>query len=653
MSVQFGRWNFNGEPAAPDCLEKVQPLLGLYGPDGGSSFSAGGVSISCGAFHTTKESRTETQPYVLKSGAVITWDGRLDNRAEFIDLMRDAPSIGAADGAIVAAAYQRWGTACFRQLIGDWALSIWDPRERSLVLAKDPVGTHHLYYSLDECHVSWSTILEPLVLFARKSFALDEEYIAGCLSFFPAAHLTPYAGIVSVPPSSFVRIRGGRQSVNRYWDFDPAKRIRYKSDREYEEHFRIVFGESVRRRLRSDRPVLAELSGGMDSSSIVCMADTLLARRVTDAQRLDTVSYYDDSEPNWDERPYFTKVEEQRGRVGLHIDVGSQNSPRTEFESNQCRILPASEGEPSEASKKLRAFLTANGYRVLVSGFGGDEVLGGVPNPTSELEDLLARGEVKTFAHQLKLWALDKRRPWFHMFLEVVCRFLPPALVGVPEHLRPAPWLDPDFVNRQRAALTGYESRLRLFGPLPTFQENLSTLEALRRQLACDVLPSEPTYEKRYPYLDRDLLEFLFALPREQLVRPGQRRSLMRRALVGVIPQELLNRKRKAFAARSPLLRIAEQSDGPLQMRDQMVMASLGMIDGAAFRAELEKARAGREISPIALLRTIGIEMWLRNLARCGVRNDERAPGEKLHIITKNAHFPPHHTVFQLKASLG
>ena len=99
------------------------------------------------------------------------------------------------------------------------------------------------------------------------------------------------------------------------------------------------------------------------------------------------------------------------------------------------------------------------------------------------------------------------------------------------------PWLQSSFVKRHRAALTGYPSRTKLFGPLPSFQDNLGTLDALRRQLARTALPFEPPFEKRYPYLDRGLLEFMFAIPREQLVRPTQRRSLMRRALVGIVPR--------------------------------------------------------------------------------------------------------------------
>src|SRR5436309_9702594 len=142
---------------------------------------------------------------------------------------------------------------------------------------------------------------------------------------YPAVHLTPCVDIHSVPPSSWVLLRPGSHTGSKYWDFDPGKNIRYRTDCEYEEQFRTVFAQAVERKVRSDRPVLAELSGGRDSSSIVCMADTVIARGEAECPRLDTISYYDDSEPNWNERPYFTKVEEKRDRAGFHINVGLQD----------------------------------------------------------------------------------------------------------------------------------------------------------------------------------------------------------------------------------------------------------------------------------------------------------------------------------------
>jgi asparagine synthase (glutamine-hydrolysing) len=627
MSAQFGRCNFDGKPVDPQELDRVRPVLAMYGPDAEGIFRKDNVGIVYRAFHTTRESRLENQPHVSPSGVVITWDGRLDNREDFIGQLGHESSTGSTDLSIVLDAYERWGTDAFAKLVGDWAVSIWDRRTHSLILAKDFVGTRHLYYSINKDQVTWSSILDPLVLFAGKTFSLDEEYIAGWLSFFPATHLTPYVGIYSVPPSSLVLLRSGKHATSKYWDFDPGKRVRYGTDREYEEHFRVTFAKAVKRRLRSDSPVLAELSGGMDSSSIVCMADTIMVGGTAGTPRLDTVSYYSDSEPNWNERPYFTKVEEKRGRLGCHIEVGSQESFMLEFETDFFAATPASAGPPNEATKHLAAYIGQQGDRVVLSGIGGDEIMGGVPTPTPELDDLLARGHFGGLAHQLKVWALNKRKPWFHLLFEAVRGFFPPAIVGVPEHMRPAPWVHSNFVKRNRAALIGYESGLNLLGPLPTFQHHLSTLNVLRRQLGCTPWSSDPAHEKRYPYLDRDLLEFIYAIPREQLVRPGQRRSLMRRALVGIVPDELLKRKRKAFVARSPRAAISRDWTNLVAMSRHMNSGSLGIVNATSFYRALEEARQGHEVAIVPLLRTVAVELWLKSLVRWKVlhKQDEEA----------------------------
>src|SRR5277367_6291958 len=107
MSVQFGRWSFEGQPPAPDYIEKVSAALAPYGPDSNESYSKGDVRILYRAFHTTKESRREKQPHISSSGTVITWDGRLDNRAELISELRDSQTVNSTDLAIVAAAYER------------------------------------------------------------------------------------------------------------------------------------------------------------------------------------------------------------------------------------------------------------------------------------------------------------------------------------------------------------------------------------------------------------------------------------------------------------------------------------------------------------------------------------------------------------------
>lgn len=616
MGVQFGRWNCDGSPVELDYLNQVKTGLSPYGPDQ-ECFVGDGIAILYCAFHTNRESRRERQPLSLASNFILTWDGRLDNRTDLTRrLQHELPVSEATDLDIVAAAYERWNIQCLAMLSGDWALSVWNPSTRKLILAKDPVGGRHLYYSRDRHHITWCTILDPLVLLADQSFDVNEEYVAGWLSFLPAPHLTPYVGIHSVPPSSFVVLEPEKCAAKKYWDFDPRKQVRYKTDGEYEEHFRAVFVEAVRRRLRSDTPVLAELSGGVDSCSIVCVADAIIAGGNAGTPRLDTVSYYNDFEPNWDERPFFTRVEEKRGRIGCHIDVSSQE-PITFLATNEgFAATPACGAPPTTSSRLFSENVLSNGNRVVLSGIGGDEFAGGVPTPLPELEDSLARGRIRELVHLLKIWSLKARKPWFYLLFEAAREFLPAACVGVPEYKRAAVWLQPDFAARNRPALAGYEARVNFLGPLPSFQHNLGTLDAVRRQLSCFALPINPCYEKRYPFLDRDFLEFMFAVPRSQVVRPGQRRSLMRRALAGIVPDEILNRKRKAYLQRSSMIAIAAEMSGLLDMSYRMVSSALGFVDPEAFRGVLLKAANGQETPTVAIMRTLGLENWLRR-RRC------------------------------------
>jgi asparagine synthase (glutamine-hydrolysing) len=642
MSAQFGKCNFDGTPIDPRDLEEVRPVLAPYGPDGEGYICQNNFGTLYRALNTTKESQREIQPCVTKSGSIITWDGRIDNREELIAGVGARLSHESPDLEIVAAGYLRWGTGLFRRLMGDWALSIWDPKDRSLILAKDYVGTRHLYYRFSRQQATWCTVLDPLVLFARQSVQIEEEYLAGWLSLFPAAHLTPYAGIHAVPPCSFVCLTEENRSVARYWEFDPVKSIRYRTDPEYEEHFRVAFAQSVRRRLRAGDPVLAELSGGMDSSSIVCMADRVMACRVCQAPQLDTVSYFDDSQPHWNERPYFTQVEQQRGRTGCHIDVSREREFRGESEDPWFPATPANT-RPRQAKQQLMAFMERQGNRVVLSGFGGDEVTGGVPLATPELMDLIVRGQFRSLCAQLKRWALEKRKPWLHLLGQAFKGLLPFNLESRAEGIFREPWLRPSFAERNLTALRGYPAKLKPYGGLPSFQENISTLDALRRQLSLDALPLPWPCERRYPYLDRNFVEFLFAIPREQLLRPGQRRSLMRRALAGIVPAAVLARRRKAFLLELSLPGFLSRF---LASGNELLIADAGVVDADRFLETTCAVERGTHSASLAFMRVLDLEHWLRHLRNQGILTGLKSEQESSWARTESIcmNLPPGHS---------
>jgi asparagine synthetase B (glutamine-hydrolysing) len=132
-------------------------------------------------------------------------------------------------------------------------------------------------------------------------------------------------------------------------------------------------------------------------------------------------------------------------------------------------------------------------------------------------------------------------------------------------------------------------------------------------------LHSELLRDTRYPYYDRDLLEFMYAIPREQIVRVGQRRSLMKRALVGIVPDEVLNRKKKeAVPQESPKGSPKEPPHLP-EIGQHIASGAIGIVDSDRFAEALQKARRNEDVPIGSLNRTLTLESWLRHLTLQGV----------------------------------
>jgi asparagine synthase (glutamine-hydrolysing) len=611
MSVQFGVCNLDGEPVGEDVLAQIEDLLVSYAPDGVSVLRQKSSALLYGSFETGSNP-TQLQPHRLANRDWMIWDGRLDNRNDLIRASRSLTT-RSTDVEIVASTYERLGTGMFSQLIGDWAISIFSDDRQEVVLARDFIGARPLFYRVDDRHVAWSTVLEPLVLVENGVPRPSQPYVAGWLSSFPRSGLTPYEHVLSVPPSSTVRIRSGRLTVSNYWDLDPTQTIGYRTDRDYEEHFRCTLREAVRRRIVSTKPVLAELSGGIDSSSIVCIADSLLADGESLAPRIDTVTYYDSAEPNWDELPYAQSVEQSRGRSGSHIDIGPHSFEHSDRRSNRFRVIPTSPYARSSAADSFSQLLKNRGYRAVLSGLGGDEILGGVPTPLPELADLLVGLEPARFFRQSVRWAFAKRKPIVTLWSALLWQFLPQGQ-GV-SHLPSAQltWLTKEFAARCERDLRVPFRRTKVTGSRPSFQANLFAVDSCRSQLSCTALESNPVYEWRYPLLDRDLVSFCASVPREQMVRPHERRSLMRRALADIVPWEILQRRRKAYVSRA-LVAIVSADFARLRSGGSFLAEELGIVDCKKLEHAVQNAEQGRAVATVPLLRTLALEDWLRSL---------------------------------------
>jgi asparagine synthase (glutamine-hydrolysing) len=604
MSVQAGIWNFEGVPVDREYLTALGSAVREYGPDGESLYIDGSFGVLYRPLHTTTDSLSQIQPYV-SGHELLSWDGRLDNRDDLAANLATELSADRSDTAILAAGMKRWGTEFLARVIGDWALCLWDRRRQELLLARDYIGIKHLFYLLTPTGIVWCSHLAALAQSGHKR-TLCDEYCKAFLTHLPDAHVTPYREILAVPPGSFIRIRNGQSSLQRYWYFGSQREIRYKHDTEYEEHFRMLFRQSLRRRLKTDYPILAGLSGGLDSSSIVCMADNITNTEKS-GPPVDTFSFCDRDEPEEDDFLYFTKVEKRRGRMGHHAEFRATGDSLS-FDGFQFASVPGF-GERRELQIARSEVIAQGKYRVLLSGMGGDEFSGQALDFRVQLAELLVCGRLGTLARQLTQWSLITRRPWIHLFWQAARLQMPEALFRS-RASKARPWLNAQIYDPAESVAGVLEAGRSLFWK-PVLRDAERTYTMMARQMS-HIPPC--VYDVRYPFLDQNVTEFLTAIPTDQLLRPGERRSLMRRALRDLLPAEILARKTKAGAGRCVSLAINKHWSTIEDVLRAPLTVALGYTSSTGLRDALRAARFGN-ITPyfIQLLRALSLEFWLRS----------------------------------------
>jgi asparagine synthase (glutamine-hydrolysing) len=626
MSIIFGIRKPDGEIVDDTELLRLAHRTERYAPDGTFVTSAGRVGMGFQPFHTTERSRLEDQPLVDEHGSLLVFDGRLDNHEELrYKLGIREPRV--ADSQLILSAFVRWDESCFAQFVGDWAIALWSAAKQTLYLARDHAGTRTLFFQHVSGALQWSTYLDSLLL-PETSHQLDKEYVASYLASRPIRDLTPYRGIRAVLPAHYKRVMADAVVAKPHWSSMASGNIRYGSDEEYEVHFLQLFKTSVVRRTTPGGKILAQLSGGMDSTSIVCMSDHIrTSQGAPPAELLDTLSYYDDSEPNWQERPYFSIVESARGKTGIHIDRSDWHPTLEPLDQSEgVALWPGWHGGSAEQARKFDDLVRARGYRAIVSGIGGDELLGGVPTPLPELAEYLVSGSPAKLFRRSADWCLTDRSPLLHLLFQTVKFTINLYRQPGPDVTKMPSWIAPDlrklcFDLKHREIEGG-----KRLGFSPTALGNGITWWAILETLPHLIPPLLTRYEYRYPYLDRDLVDFLLRIPRDQLLRPGQRRSLMRRALKDIVLPEILARRRKGFVIRGPLTLVQQEKEKIEQLFARSFLGEHGFIDPVRLRSTLELVARGKAIDQLqTLLRAIALELWFKSRAQGFTPDKQRA----------------------------
>jgi asparagine synthase (glutamine-hydrolysing) len=443
--------------------------------------------------------------------------------------------------------------------------------------------------------------------------------VAGYLSLHPGEELTPYKKIYAVHPAHLAIVSDGKVVCRRFWGLDPDKEIRYRTDREYEEHFLTLFSEAIRTRLRADGPVWADLSGGLDSSSIVCVANEVMKSGAVQARSLETISAVFDESTTSDERKFIGVVEQRRGQQGHHF-CESQYPLLSVSAFEGLRPIP----NPLELWGKyhtaVRTKMRAHGARVLLTGIGGDELLTSSPDPSPELADLLVQWKFRDLHQRSQAWSLALKKPYLDVLLSYsVVPALPRRIQRLHKRRRRAKrfsLLQPRFIKE-------FDLYDRLLGPkdifgcrLPSSRGQASALLSVRNVICSGHLLAWGPVAITYPFTHRPLIEFLQAIPPTQWVRPGQGRSLLRRALRTYLPEEIAKRKGKGSPAEAVLRAVTREWSRLRELLRDARVCERGYVNPNTLKTLIEQPDFERSPEGLFVLRISYLELWLRDLER-------------------------------------
>jgi asparagine synthase (glutamine-hydrolysing) len=628
MSGIAGLYNRDGRPLEPDLVQRMTCAISNWGRDGEGHYVDGPVGLGHRMLCTTPQSLREVQPLTDETGKLcLVFDGRVDNRDEVRAAVeaKGAELRTETDGELALRAYECWGDQCPTQIIGDFAFAIWDKPKRKLFCVRDPLGVRPFYYYSSGAFLAFAS--DPAALFALPQVhkRLNLEAMVDYLINNQAdSQPTEFEHLYRLRPAHTLTVSEGLVRCQQYWDIDPARLLLLRRPEEYEETLREVLTTAVRDRMRSNGRVGVVFSGGLDSSSILCLAEDLRARGKCAAE-VRAYSAVFDGQP-YDESPYMRSVREQ---WGTEICWVRPQPPRPIWTwPEACRRDTRPLGSPMGFLAQTAFDAAAHdGTRTLVSGLGGDDFMEAVTGLAAEL--LLAGHPIRACRYIAKISAFHS----MPLISGARSALIKPLLGRVPRSLRKiyrlfrprstVSWLSSHQRQavRERSGVEPWYMRGRHFHSPSRWAaynavHNGYRVEALewwsRVEAAAGV-------EVRHPFMDRRLVELASSIPDEEKSRGGEPKGLLRAAVGTRLPEPIRRRPDKAdFAAVMNYCLAIRDVDSARSLLADPILAQLGLIDVDAARETYSAycERYGGHLAdkrgPSIVWSLLSLEAWAR-----------------------------------------
>ena len=559
MSGIFGIFRFDDAPVLGEHLDRMSEAMAYYGADGGGVWRDQGSSVSrigVGSClrYVTPEDAFESQPF-HSAGWTLVAAGRLDNREELIEAL--GVPLGEAsqlpDSALIFAAHQKWGEGCVDHLVGDWSFALWNSMEQRLLVARDHHGNTGLYWHQDGRRLIFATSLKALLALPETPKRPDLLKVAQILSSWPGDGVrTSYECINSLPPAHILKVSRHGAETHRYWFPESAEPLKLARDEDYLEQFLEIYNSAVRARLRSSRPIGATLSAGMDSGSVVALAASLLAERGEGLEAFTSIPFYNDPTelppPALANEWALAHATALMAKVDIHLPVNASGMGILESLQRQIDIHngPGHSGANYHWMLALLELARDRGLGVLLTGQQGNATVS-YSGEGSLWWPNLVNGKIGEAWNALRE---TESNPWLAFKRQVLKPILEPGLRAYRHRFKNhgRPWILETALNPALVQELNLEGRMAMEGFDPTFEitprpMNLALLGLGQEGVGAiwHELGAAFGLEVRDPTADRRVIEFCLRVPNSQFRHRGQGRWLLRRAMAGRMPAEVLH----------------------------------------------------------------------------------------------------------------
>ncbi|MEP6390097.1 MAG: asparagine synthase (glutamine-hydrolyzing) [Halioglobus sp.] len=557
MSGIAGIIHFDGQPVELGQIDDMTSAMSYRGPDGINHWASSSVALGHCLLCSTSESLEECQPLCNEdSSLVLVVDGRLDNWRELRqDLLREGLVLRSrSDSELILRSYELWGEDCLSRFDGDFALVLWDSRRRTVFSARDRMGHKPFYYHWNGKTLAFASDLAPILALPWVAEHLNTGMLAEWLSWeFYSRDETFWKEVYKLQPAHRMRVDArGPQSI-QYWSPATGAILSYKNDDDYIEHYRELLFDIVRRMSRTHGQLAFEVSGGLDSSALFCVADSLRQSGELHASEIKgyTLAFQGESDAN--ELAYARAVADYLGVPVLEITPTVKPLDWYSRRAAQSKNFPGFPNAVMDIGIRERASAASS---VIVTGQGGDEWLQGSRLYYAEE---LAQGNWRQL---MRCLSIDIDGVGLSQTLQWLLRYgafelLPSSMrQGVqnfrqalsPRQRQPRNWLPPSMyslLQDRRRSFSGVQAEQGRLGQRDLQQYLHEAFDVHSMELG-EATSASCAMEERHPLRSHRLVQFSFALPERLHLRGDRSKYVHVEALRNHMPSSILERQSKA-----------------------------------------------------------------------------------------------------------